>query len=376
MAGDVKLRDFSFINGANEVEVLITGEEGRYWKVGGMDTTYRLQDLGSIVQWLKWQGLVHRMAGLGLIRTAFFGVVLACVTAGIISIYAHRYMAHGSIKYLHPYIRGFMRFWIWTTTGTNCRRWAALHVKHHRKTDQRGDPHSPNVESSIWRIGPLGNWRSYRRELGDPMLLEHYPPAHGGVADRWDLRCFDHSLNGLRVGFILTCLAIGPIRGLELSVVHSACYVIYAAFVNALGHAWGYQRFTNSGSRYTGNSFVLALFTAGENLHNNHHGDPLSPYFANAWWERIADWPSTVLLVWTYLGWAELNRPRHPKTAIKRYNLAATCSVERILRLACRWTKGQTRHYAGYRIPLKPGALAYRRQLRQAEEHQLKGGES
>ena len=66
-------------------------------------------------------------------------ITILCVT-----LYLHRSQAHRGVTF-HPIIEHFMRFWLWLTTGMITQQWVAVHRKHHRFSDQEGDPHSPHV---------------------------------------------------------------------------------------------------------------------------------------------------------------------------------------------------------------------------------------
>jgi stearoyl-CoA desaturase (delta-9 desaturase) len=58
--------------------------------------------------------------------------------------------------------------------------------------------------------------------------------------------------------------------------------------VNGLGHALGYRNFdVKDESR---NISPLAIWLAGEELHNNHHADPRSARFAARWFEFDIGW--------------------------------------------------------------------------------------
>jgi stearoyl-CoA desaturase (delta-9 desaturase) len=264
---------------------------------------------------------------VNIVGAVVVALVIALVSSGCVSIYAHRHIAHGAITRIHPVLVAGMRTWIWMATGTNCRRWAALHIKHHRASDRPGDPHSPQIASSVVRLGPTANWRAYRSLSRNDDLLQEYRPAHRAVPDRWDRLFFDRAKAGVGLGLLTLMVALGPVYGFGIMSLQAMLYVTNTAIVNSLGHGWGYQRFTNSGARYTGNSLLLSFLTGGESFHNNHHGDPMSPYLAHARWEMIADWPSQVLWLWDKLALAELRPRRTPRRAVARWQFRTTSRI-------------------------------------------------
>jgi stearoyl-CoA desaturase (delta-9 desaturase) len=80
--------------------------------------------------------------------------------------------------------------------------------------------------------------------------------------------------------------------------------------INAVGHTFGKQPYPNSAT----NVQALALVTAGEGLHNNHHAAPTSARFALAKGEIDPGWWFVRLLVKLHL--AEVRHDDvHLKTA-------------------------------------------------------------
>lgn len=283
----------------------------------------------------RFRGLVGpHMSIAALLLLALLTSVAA---AGAISIYAHRHIAHGAVVHIHPALALTLRAWIWMWTGTNCRRWAAVHIKHHRASDSVGDPHSPVIESSVIRLNPWTNWGRYRAAMSNESIQENCRPAHGAQPDKWDRAVFDRTDRGPWMGGAALTVLLGPFVGLFVWFTHTVLFLTYTAMVNSLGHGYGYQRFTNHGARYTGNSFLLSLFDGGESFHNNHHGDPQSPFLGRTRWELVADWPALLLMVWAKLGLVALRTPsssvpsiRHPQFAVSAAAMTHLMSSEHI----------------------------------------------
>jgi len=84
--------------------------------------------------------------------------------------------------------------------------------------------------------------------------------------------------------------------------VHMVSYLGLSGSVNAVGHTMGRRPHDNSAT----NGRLLALITAGEGLHNNHHDAPTSARFARAPGEIDPGW-------WAVrtLSWFRLARIRH-----------------------------------------------------------------
>lgn len=219
-------------------------------------------------------------------------LALVCVFATVqiatlcTTIYLHRALSHRAVT-LAPGVQLAMRFLIWLTTGIEPRQWAAVHRKHHKFSDAEGDPHSPYVHG-FWQIQLL-NYAYYRREAANPDTIARY--TKDMVDDGWD-RLFVNSWLGLGLlagGFVL---AFGPLLGALAFGLHVGLYIFLNASINGAAHWIGYQRFANSAR----NMWFLALLTAGEGLHNNHHEFPGSSRFAQRWWEVDFGWYVIALL--------------------------------------------------------------------------------
>jgi stearoyl-CoA desaturase (Delta-9 desaturase) len=218
---------------------------------------------------------------------AFLVTQLAVIAT---SVYLHRGLAHRALR-LHPAADVVFRLILWLFTGQSRREWVAVHRKHHAFADREGDPHSPVVHG-FWRV-QLGNVFYYIREARNPETLARW--ARDIPPDRWDRLIFSRVNVGPVVGLGLAMLALGPAWGLAVGVAHFLLYVfVLAPSINGLGHWWGRQNF--SGNRAT-NIRVLAWFTGGESLHNNHHAYPSSPKFSMARREFDPSWVVIKLLL-------------------------------------------------------------------------------
>ncbi len=94
-------------------------------------------------------------------------------------------------------------------------------------------------------------------------------------------------MTGLGLGISLLCLALGVWAGLIAALGHALLYVfVLLPLINGLGHWRGAQNFTNTAY----NSRMLALVTAGESLHNNHHSYPRAPRFSMGRFEFDPSW--------------------------------------------------------------------------------------
>ena len=101
-------------------------------------------------------------------------ITIVCVT-----LFLHRSQAHRGITF-NPILQHFMRFWLWLTTGMVTKQWVAIHRKHHQRSDQEGDPHSPHV-FGIWTVFFKGALL-YNNASKDVKMIEQFGV---GTPDDW-----------------------------------------------------------------------------------------------------------------------------------------------------------------------------------------------
>jgi stearoyl-CoA desaturase (Delta-9 desaturase) len=195
-------------------------------------------------------------------------VIITQITVVATSVYLHRGLAHRSLK-IHPALDFLFRSILWLSTGMRCREWVAVHRKHHAFTDREGDPHSP-----------------YLLGFRNPEIVKKFAPDL--VDDVWERWVFSWGWTGLAAGTGLVTLAIGFWPALCAMLLHGILYVfVLSPSINGLGHWRGKQNFENTAY----NSRLLAWFTGGESLHNNHHAYPKSPKFSVRRSEFDPSWP-------------------------------------------------------------------------------------
>jgi stearoyl-CoA desaturase (delta-9 desaturase) len=198
------------------------------------------------------------------------------------TIYLHRGMTHGALK-LRPVAAFPLRLILWLATGIRPRDWVGVHRRHHATVDTEDDPHSPIVRG-FWRV-QLGNIVLYHRAAHDRPMVARYTRD---MKPNWlDKLVFNRETLGPVLGLGLLCLLFGWQTGLMAGAFHVVFYVGFNGAVNSVGHTSGRQPNENTAR----NGLLLALFTAGEGFHNNHHALPTAARFSwrrfefdPAWW--------------------------------------------------------------------------------------------
>jgi stearoyl-CoA desaturase (delta-9 desaturase) len=178
-----------------------------------------------------------------------------------------------------------MRAWLWLTTGMITRQWVAIHRKHHRFSDQPGDPHSPHV-FGIKNI-LLKGVTYYMQEGRNAHTILSY--GRGTPNDWIERRLYTpHNFVGVFILLAVNALLFG--WWAPLIWLAQILWIPFwaAGVVNGIGHWWGYR---NGETREHSRNFLpIGIWIGGEELHNNHHLAPASPKLSRRWWEFDIGW--------------------------------------------------------------------------------------
>ena len=211
-------------------------------------------------------------------------LVMTHITIVCVTLYLHRGQAHRGISF-HPMLEHFMRAWLWLTTGMVTRQWVAIHRKHHRFTEQPGDPHSPHVYG-IWQVLFRGAGL-YHTAGKDSAMIAQYG---AGTPDDWIEQNLytKHSRLGILIMLVIDLLVFGP-WGFLIWGIQMIWIPFWAAgVINGAGNWWGYRN--GSTKDHSRNISPIGIIIGGEELHNNHHLDPANPRLSRRWFEFDAGW--------------------------------------------------------------------------------------
>jgi stearoyl-CoA desaturase (delta-9 desaturase) len=229
---------------------------------------------------LRWQDLVvlaicYALTGLG-------------ITVGY-----HRLLTHRSFKTSAP-MRGLFAALGSAAIEGPVIEWVANHRKHHRFSDQPGDPHSPHLDhGGGWRGALAGLFHAHVGWIfADQELASEERYAKDLLADpvvRFVDRMFLLWVSvGLAVpfalGYALTGSLAGGLTGLLWGGAVRIFLLHHSTFsINSLCHFFGRRRFATSDE--SRNLLWLSLPTLGEAWHNNHHAFPTSARHGLRWWQ-------------------------------------------------------------------------------------------
>jgi len=268
--------------------------------------------------------LTFGLVGLILWPVGFFfggrviavGFIVSTLATLCTTVYLHRYATHEAM-WLHSGVKSIFKFFLWITTGVDIAQWVAVHRKHHSKSDDEGDPHSPYVEG-FWQI-QLFNVYYYVRAARDRQMVKKFAPDILN-AQTWTDKHVP-GWTGPLLGTVILCLVFGLwfgwVPGLKFGLTVAVLHVFFYVFVllplvNGLCHSphwFGYQRYVGRKQSDTVfNDWFVALLTCGEGNHHNHHYSPKSAQLGHKWWEVDLGWYLIRLLEELRLA-AQVHRP-------------------------------------------------------------------
>lgn len=211
-------------------------------------------------------------------------LVMVQITIACVTLYLHRSQAHRAVTF-HPVVAHFMRFWLWLTTSMNTAEWVAVHRKHHQKSDQPGDPHSPQI-FGIWTVLFKGAFLYHQASKDRAMVKQ----LSIGTPDDWIEQNLYSAYNKLGILLMLIIdLSLFGLWGWLVWGIQMIWIPVWAAgVVNGLSHWWGYR---NTDTKDTSRNLCpVAIWIGGEELHNNHHADGTSAKFSQKWYEFDIGW--------------------------------------------------------------------------------------
>jgi stearoyl-CoA desaturase (delta-9 desaturase) len=216
--------------------------------------------------------------------TILYTLIVTHITIACVTLYLHRSQAHRSVEF-HPVIAHAMRFWLWLTTGMVTRQWVAIHRKHHRFSDEPGDPHTPHVYG-IWRVLFKGAVL-YHDASKDTAMVDSYG---AGTPDDWIERSLysRHSRLGIAILLVFNVWLWGWLGAIVWGVQMLWIPFWAAGIINGVAHWVGYR---NGDTRdHSRNIMPWGVIVGGEELHNNHHLAPASAKLSLQAWEFDIGW--------------------------------------------------------------------------------------
>ncbi len=233
-------------------------------------------------------------AFMGLLPTGVFEVSLFAVfwllTGLGITVGYHRLFTHRTFK-ASPALKKFLAITAAMAGQGSVTSWVALHRLHHERSDQPGDPHSPNMHGAgVWNRmkGLLHSHFTWMGKHAYPNVVRYAPDI---LRDQ-DLQRISRHYHWWNLLGLVLPFALGGAYHLSIAGAVSGLlwggllrmvvleHIIWS--INSFLHTFGSRAYeTRENSR---NSMLLSVVTLGESWHNNHHRFPNSPTFSLAWY--------------------------------------------------------------------------------------------
>ena len=216
-------------------------------------------------------------------------VVLYYLTGFGVTIGLHRMLTHRGFE-TSPLVKAIILICGAMAAESTPIYWASAHIQHHAHSDEEGDPHSP-LEGLWhahvgWFFKHVAQYDVYGKWLWEDKVVVF-------IDRTW--------LVWTSLGLIIP-FAIGGWSGLlwgglvRIFLVHHATWS-----VNSICHTFGARPFeTRDASR---NNWLIALVSAGEGWHNNHHAFPRSAFHGLRWYQIDPSGYVIRFLQWTGLVW-------------------------------------------------------------------------
>jgi stearoyl-CoA desaturase (delta-9 desaturase) len=244
---------------------------------------------------LHWRDIV--------IASVFYVITGFGITVGF-----HRYFTHGSFRAKRP-LRIALGIMGSLAVEGPLIRWVADHRKHHKYSDQEGDPHSPWAYGDS--VGGLtkGMYHAHLGWLFDEEQTPQRQYAPDLLNDKDIVRISRHFPTWVAVSTLLPPL-IGGLWSMSwqgaLSAFFWATLIRIALLhhvtwsINSICHVVGNRPFKSRDR--SGNVWWLAILSFGESWHNLHHADPTSARHG----VLRGQIDTSARLIWMFekLGWA------------------------------------------------------------------------
>jgi len=231
--------------------------------------------------------------GVTFTEIGIFVVMYVVTTLGI-TVGFHRHYAHNSFHTSTP-----MRIAL-GILGSMAGQgplawWVATHRRHHRFSDEDGDPHSPQLAKGegLGRI-VKGLWYGHIAWMFSEKITNWNMFARDILNDRTAYAMHRFYFPFVFLGLGLPTLAGGvligtwqaALGGLLWGGLVRICLVDHVLWcVGSVCHMYGRKPFLKLTRDHSCNNFWVAFFAFGEGLQNNHHAFPNAAVHGFKWWE-------------------------------------------------------------------------------------------
>ena len=239
--------------------------------------------------------------GIGFVEIGLLVLMYALTSIGI-TVGFHRYFSHCTFQ-----THQGMRIVLAILGSMACQGpivyWVSNHRRHHQYSDEPGDTHSPYFKGDR-PLGKLaGLWHSHAGWTFDTDITNTFLFAKDLLRDRAISKVnqlyYFWMVLSLLIPTILGGTIVGNWSGALSGFLWGGCVRLLLTYhvtnsINSITHLYGRRPF-DTREHSTNNSW-LAIPTAGEAWHNNHHAFPNSAIFGLKWWQiDLGGWVIRIL---------------------------------------------------------------------------------
>ncbi len=223
----------------------------------------------------------------------------------LVTMIGHRCMSHKAFAFKDDRLLVVYMALFSTCVQKDPLWWGYTHRRHHRYSDQVGDPHDSRLGFvwSQWAWFLSGDYDD--TDFDKIRDLTEIPGA-------MTIRKY-YLVGPIVLGAVYFLVGWFMHSGEFTNPFHSALYMLSlgffgstvllsngTSFINSLAHKMGRQKYTDTGDN-SRNSWILALLTLGEGFHNNHHHDQNKAWSGEGC-QRILDITGQVIWLHDFFG--------------------------------------------------------------------------
>lgn len=296
------------------------------YTVAGPAERRRLRRVAGLIVVVPLLGVVLALylavtRGIGALEIGIFLTAYVLVLMGL-TVGFHRHFAHRSFE-----------------TGTAMRVilaalasmagqgpliwWVATHRRHHRLSDQDGDPHSPQLAEGTGLVKTVkGLWYGHIGWMFSDRISNWSLFARDMMNDRLVFRLHQLYFPFFFLGLVLPAVAGGLIAGSWYGAflgflwggLVRICLVDHVLWcVGSVCHMVGLRPYAERTKDHSANNLVVAFLGFGEGLQNNHHAFPRDAAHGFRWYEPDLGAQVIRLLKAAGLVWNVVETPRQKR---------------------------------------------------------------
>lgn len=224
----------------------------------------------------------------------------------------HRLLSHRSFKV--PIWLEYLLATVGALSGQGpVLLWVAEHRLHHRYSDSEKDPHSARHGGFWWsHVTHL----FYHKEFEDDVKQwSRYIPDLNGHKYYHFLSKYNFLI---ALSIVPLLYLMGGLPFVMWGVFMRIALMLHVTwFVNSATHRFGYRNFETRDD--SSNVWWVALLSAGEGWHNNHHAQSNCAAHGRMWWEFDLTWQMIKALEFVGLA-TDVKRPLAVKS-VKKYQI-------------------------------------------------------